>query len=70
MPNITFNDQKLSIEPKQSLEDLLKQKQGRSTADNPFAVALNQQFVPCQDWGCTILKENDRVDIIGPQQGG
>lgn len=34
------------------------------------AVAINSEFVARADYGRTTLRANDRVDVVGPVQGG
>ena len=38
--------------------------------ERPFAVALNQQFVPNQDYAATVLQAGDAVEIVRPVAGG
>ena len=37
---------------------------------NPFAVAVNTQFVAKGAYAETVLNENDKVDIVRPVVGG
>ena len=36
----------------------------------PYAVAVNQQFVPNTRYAATVLQPNDTIDIIAPVTGG
>lgn len=35
-----------------------------------IGVALNQHFVPKDQWNKTLLNSNDKVDILNPVSGG
>lgn len=39
-------------------------------ANAMLGVAVNETFVSKDDWAQTLLKENDRVDILNPVSGG
>lgn len=39
-------------------------------AEPPFAIALNQQFVPKTQYPVTTLQPGDRLDIVRPISGG
>ena len=39
-------------------------------AKPPFAAAVNLQFVPNTQYSKTLLKSDDRIDIIAPVTGG
>jgi len=41
-----------------------------SDARQPFAVAVNQQFIPRSAYDTTILKAGDRIEIVHPVTGG
>ncbi|MEN9277813.1 MAG: sulfur carrier protein ThiS [Thermostichus sp. DG_1_5_bins_95] len=36
----------------------------------PFAVAVNQEFIPRSRYAETSLREGDRVEIVAPTVGG
>jgi sulfur carrier protein len=55
------------VEPTHSLQDLLIEQQ---VVEQHFAVAINNKHVPRTAYATTILKMDDRVDIIVPMQGG
>jgi sulfur carrier protein len=65
MITVYLNDEIHSINPNDSLEQLL---QGRMLQH--CAIAVNDQLVPKQAYASTTLKANDRIDIIVPMQGG
>ncbi len=62
------------------LNDELKQLQEIKTldealnvwkyTDHNFAVAINQEFIPRQQYKDFKLTDNDKIDIIIPMQGG
>jgi sulfur carrier protein len=35
-----------------------------------FAVAVNTTFVAIDTYECTLINENDEIDILAPVQGG
>ncbi|WMS87214.1 sulfur carrier protein ThiS [Pleionea litopenaei] len=39
-------------------------------AEGLYAVAVNQQFIPREDYPRVTLKNNDTVEILMPMQGG
>lgn len=41
-----------------------------SDARQPFAVALNLQFIPRSAYDATILKAGDLIEIVHPVTGG
>ncbi|MDP5211701.1 sulfur carrier protein ThiS [Pseudoalteromonas tunicata] len=65
--NIIFNGQTLALATAQiNLTELL-QRQG---AQEPFAVAVNQAFVPrsrCDDYQ---IQAGDSIELLSPIQGG
>ena len=65
--NIIFNGQALALATAQiNLTELL-QRQG---AQEPFAVAVNQTFVPrsrCDDYQ---IQAGDSIELLSPIQGG
>lgn len=63
---IEVNNELLNIEKDTSLADFIQsyQKSGN------FAVALNMEFVPRSLYVETVLKENDKLEIVEPMQGG
>ncbi|KGP63843.1 thiamine biosynthesis protein ThiS [Legionella norrlandica] len=67
MVNIYLNDQIHEIESSLSLSDFLKQQ---NNTQQHFAVAINNRHIPKDSYKTTVLKANDRVDILLPMQGG
>ncbi len=37
---------------------------------NPFALAINQHFIPKNEYHSITLQENDQIEIISPITGG
>lgn len=67
MITIYLNDEHHQINSNQSLQAFLLQC---SAVKAPFAIAINNQFVPQPAYAATWLCEGDRIDIIIPMQGG
>jgi sulfur carrier protein len=36
----------------------------------PFAIALNEEFVPAAEYGRRVLGDGDRVEVVHPAAGG
>ncbi|GAA0207725.1 hypothetical protein GCM10009123_14030 [Kangiella japonica] len=63
---IEVNSEFLDIEQKMTLAEFLKwYKQSGN-----FAVAVNMEFVPRSLYAETVLKANDKLEIVEPMQGG
>lgn len=67
MITIYFNAKPIKICKDQSLLTFLSDK---ACYEEYYAVALNRQFIPREKLSDIILKENDRVEMITPMQGG
>lgn len=39
-------------------------------AKAPFAIAINEQFIPRDQYQSTRLNPGDRLEIVSPMQGG
>lgn len=63
---IEVNNELLNIEKDTSLADFIQSYQKCGN----FAVALNMEFVPRSLYVETVLKENDKLEIVEPMQGG
>ncbi|GAA4346167.1 sulfur carrier protein ThiS [Kangiella taiwanensis] len=63
---IEVNSEVLDIEQGMTLSQFIEwfKQEGN------FAVAVNMEFVPRSLYGETVLKENDKVEIVQPMQGG
>ena len=49
-----------------NLQQLLEKHAG----NGPFAVALNENFVPKTAYAETEIQEGDKIEIVAPMQGG
>jgi len=67
MINLTLNGTPTTLPKPSSLKALLD---ARGHTDESFAVAVNNRFIPRQDYEKTLLKEGDCIDIVIPMQGG
>ena len=38
--------------------------------DKMLGVAINQQFIPRDNWENTVLSDADKIDILNPVSGG
>lgn len=63
---IYINDEVFELPESANIEQVI----AHFNATPPFALALNSQFVAQQDYAALVLKAGDRVDILGPIQGG
>jgi len=53
----------------EAVRELLEEL-GYAIAAGGIAVAVNGEMVPRQRWQIRLLKDGDRVDIVGAVQGG
>ncbi len=67
MISIKINDKTISTPKATSVADALVNQGYHNT---PFAVAINQQFIPKSQYAHTLLNDNDIMDIVSPMQGG
>ena len=67
MIDISFNGQRTSAEAS-TLQALLLAR--GYTLDNAFACAINNAFVPRQQWPERALQCGDRIDVVTPITGG
>ena len=65
MINIVFNGEDRTVESA-VLETCLNEVR---TDKRPCAVAVNQAFVPKNEYASTLLKDGDRVELLVPMQG-
>ncbi len=68
---LMLNDESIEIEATMTISqfiDWLKTKDKLEQTN--FAVAVNMEFVPRSIYSETYLKENDKVEIVLPMQGG
>lgn len=64
--NIYINEQKFTFDRDVKLLEALK----RFEVSKPFAILLNDEFLPQSDHQFTWLKDNDKIDVVGAIQGG
>lgn len=64
--NITINKQILSFDEEIRLTDALEIYKPSS----PYAILLNDEFLPQSEHKYTWLKDNDKIDVVGAIQGG
>ncbi len=66
-----LNDEVIEVESKITIAQLIDWlRSNKEFKHNNFAVAVNMEFVPRSIYGETGLKENDKVEIVLPMQGG
>ena len=68
MMTVSLNNENRELQPGTSLTAAL-QLWGYA-ANAPIAVAVNQAFVPRQQYPDTLLRDRDQVDIVQPISGG
>lgn len=64
--HITINQQAVELPDNATVADAVAQWQ----AKQPFAVAVNTQFVPRNQYAAKALVEGDKMEIIAPVTGG
>jgi sulfur carrier protein len=64
---ITINGLKKSVDPKSTIEDILKDLQVK---EKTMAVAVNMEIVKEKDWNSHQLKEKDKVELLHFVGGG
>jgi sulfur carrier protein len=64
--NIFLNQQPLALPESASLADALAQQALRQ----PYAVAVNTQFVLRAQYAARLLQDGDRVEVVSPVTGG
>ena len=64
--NIFINGERLDIHPDAPLESILKE----FGAVSPFAILINQHFIPASQHAEIKLNANDHIEIISAIQGG
>jgi len=64
--NIEINGNSVSIASSE-LSQILSEHVDNSA---PFAVAINETFIPKSQYEGTTVNENDKIEILSPMQGG
>ena len=67
MIEVSINGEKKQIEADITLQRLLELL---GYDRGGFAVAINTTFIPIDRYSKTVIKENDKIDILAPVQGG
>lgn len=70
MIKIHTNNETIEIQDRLSLRDFLNRQLASSALTEPFAVALNGEFVSRSQYEQTVLAEGDKIDIVAPVGGG
>lgn len=63
---VFVNGESIAVEPA-SLDEMLV---SLGYECKKVAVAINEQFVPREEWSVRELQSEDRVDVLGAIQGG
>ncbi len=70
MITIRSNNEACEIQDRLSLKDYLDRQLASNKLVEPFAVALNGEFVSRSHYAQTVLAEGDTLDIVAPVGGG
>lgn len=65
---VSINNSIEELESDASVLNALETLGYESTA--MLGIAVNQMFVPKDQWALTYLQENDQIDILNPISGG
>ncbi|WP_299769473.1 sulfur carrier protein ThiS [uncultured Pseudoteredinibacter sp.] len=71
--NITLNGKNIEIAQYNTLNDFfssLKEEGSALQVPKQFAVALNGNFVPREQYDKSSLQEGDELELLVPMQGG
>jgi thiamine biosynthesis protein ThiS len=63
---VKLNEQSLETEDNTKLADLV----ALHVSVQDFAIAVNQHFVPKEQYNNTTLKHQDQIELLVPMQGG
>ena len=64
--NIKINGEAISTHQK----SLVKIIENQIEKNTPFAIAINEHFVPKSNYENTVISEGDCIEILSPMQGG
>lgn len=64
---VWLNDEEKTLKEALTLEQALS---NWDCSGKGFAVAVNQEFVPRQNYANVRLKADDKIDLVSPMQGG
>jgi len=67
MIEIKWNGEITQISSEMSVLEFLKSKNYERRG---FAVAVNETFIPRNEYTTTMIKATDRIEVVAPMQGG
>jgi sulfur carrier protein len=67
MITIYLNNEAQTLCSNCTLQEIVEEN---NRLNQPVAVAVNQQFVPSASFADIVLKDQDRIDVVTPMQGG
>lgn len=67
MMNIVLNGNKHTLDGEHNIQGLLER---HGYNGKLIAVAVNNEFLPKTDYSKRIIRDNDRIEIVAPMQGG
>lgn len=67
MLTVCLNNQPQTLSAPQPLSDFLAQQ---AELEQPFAVAINGEFVPRSQYAEVTLQDGDTLDVVSPVGGG
>ena len=65
-----INDQALHSDTSISLLDALNDYLSIQPIDANYVVAINQNFVPRNEYSATLLSNGDKIELLSPMAGG
>ena len=68
MITVSLNNETRELSPDTTVANALEQ--WGYAADAPIAIAVNQAFIPRQQYPDTLLNDHDQIDIVQPISGG
>lgn len=70
MNSIIINGEPTQIPEALSVQDYLNQQLASARLQEPFAIALNGEFLPRTRYHEVLLRAGDTLDIVAPVGGG
>lgn len=68
---LMLNDKAIEVENNLTISQLIEWLKANDKLEQAnFAIAVNMEFVPRSIYGEAVLRENDRIEIVLPMQGG
>lgn len=65
---IFINSEPKEFPEQSALDEVIKLT--TRAASTPFAIAVNERFIPKRDYSQISLQEGDRIELVSPMQGG